>query len=371
MEHSGYASDSNVEEPLEADESEEPSTFRYQITAYGADYPIDALVKRIDNGDIVVPSFTPDARLGDIRAFQRRFVWSKKQSDRFIESLLLGLPVPGIFLVVLPDGRLLVLDGQQRLRTLQSFYEGIVRDKAYSLADVQQQFDGRTYKTLDPEDRRRLDNSIIHATVVRQDEPSDDQSSVYMVFERLNTGGTALQPQEIRIALYGGPFIDFLNRLNEFAAWRKIYGRKSTRFKDQELILRFFALLYAAHEYQRPMKDFLNGYAAGNRDFRLQSEAEMKDIFEKTIETVLDGLGPRAFRLKNAINVAVMDSVMVGIANRILSKGPMVDVDGLVVKYEALLEDEKFLSRVESGTTDERSVESRLKAAKEAMLELD
>lgn len=356
---------------LEADESEELSIFRYQITAYGADYPVDALVQRIANGDIIIPTFDPETHFDQIEGFQRDFVWSKPQSDRFIESLLLGLPVPGIFLVTQADGRLLVLDGQQRLRTLQCFYSGLIRDRTYRLNEVQSQFHGRTYKTLESEDRRRLDNSIIHATVVRQDEPSDDQSSVYMVFERLNTGGTALQPQEIRVALYAGPFIQFLRELNNLPSWRKIYGPKSKRFKDQELILRFFALLYREDEYHAPMKDFLNEFASANRDFEIQSKSDMEDIFERTIESALHGLGPRAFRLKTAINVAVLDSVMVGIANRIITKGPITDMDGMRSQYNQLVMSEQFIANVESGTTHENSVKSRLSAARKAMLTLE
>ena len=364
--------ETNNEEELlaETDEPDEPSTFRYRITAYGADYPVDALVKRIDSKDIIVPTFDPETRFEDIKGFQRQFVWTKSQSDRFIESLLLGLPVPGIFLVVQHDGRLLVLDGQQRLRTLHSFYTGIFRGEEHVLEKVQEEFDGKTYKMLDAEDRRRLDDSIIHATVVRQDEPSDDQSSVYMVFERLNTGGTALQPQEIRVALYGGSFMTFLRRMNEFSAWREIYGQKSKRFKDQELILRFFALLYSSDSYQRPMKDFLNTYASANREFQLQSEEDMECIFKNTITTVRQCLGPRAFRLKNAINVAVMDSMLVGIASRIHLRGPIKDLQGVASKYKSLIENEEFYARIESSTTDERSVAVRLKATKEAMQEL-
>ena len=357
-----------VEEPAGGEES---PTFRYQITAYGADYPVDALVKRIASNDIIVPTFAPGAEFDNIRGFQREFVWSKTQSDKFIESLLLGLPVPGIFLVVREDGRLLVLDGQQRLMTLHAFYEGVIRSKEYSLENVQNEYLGKTYKSLDPEIRRKLDDSIIHATIVRQDEPSDDQSSVYMVFERLNTGGTALQPQEIRVALYGGPFIRFLHRMNESKAWRDIYGRKSNRLKDQELILRFFALLYRSDEYRRPMKEFLNGFAGANRDFKLQGEASMESIFIDTTDTIRDCLGSRAFRLKTAINVAVMDSVMIGIACRIQAGGPIKDLSGVAGRYRDLIRDKKFLESVESSTTDEKNVEFRLKAAKDAMQELD
>src|SRR5438876_1922729 len=163
--------------------------------------------------------------------------------ELFIESLLLCLPVPGIFLVSDVDGRLLDLDGQQRLRTLQEFMGGVVRGREFRLVEVQDQLKGKTYKTLDDEDKRRLRNSIIHATIVRQDQPTDDQSSIYMVFERLNSGGTALQPQEIRVALYTGPLIDLVRDLNHVSEWRELYGPPSKRMKDQEMIIRFFAML--------------------------------------------------------------------------------------------------------------------------------
>ena len=170
---------------------------------------------------------------------------------------MLGLPVPGIFLVKEPNGKHLVLDGQQRLRTLESFYNGVFQGKEFSLENVQDQWRLKTYKTIHPDDRRRLDDSIIHATIVRQDEPTEDQSSIYLIFERLNSGGTFLQPQEIRVALYHGAFAALLSKLNGNSHWRALYGKKSPRLKDLELILRFFALHFYAASYRRPMKDFL------------------------------------------------------------------------------------------------------------------
>src|SRR6185295_8691482 len=124
-----------------------------------------------------------------------------------------------------------VLDGHQRLFSLSSFYEGVIAGEEYRLDNVQERFAGKRYKDLDVEDRRRLDDSIIHATVVRQDEPTEDQSSVYIIFERLNTGGVNLQPQEIRVALYHGELVRVLRDLNNHEAWRRLYGRPSKRLK--------------------------------------------------------------------------------------------------------------------------------------------
>ena len=200
-----------VEDDVNPDD--ENTVFRYAITSYGADYPVDGLVKRIKAGSIYVPTF------------QRAYVWSLRDASRFIESLLLGLPVPGVFLSREEDtGKLLVIDGQQRLRTLDYFYRGLFEPtkREFALEGVQSKYQGRTYERLDPEDRLHLDDSIIHATVVRQDVPSDDDSSIYLVFERLNTGGKVLSPQEIRAALYHGEFNDALQTLNGTTAWREV-----------------------------------------------------------------------------------------------------------------------------------------------------
>src|SRR5207248_9089273 len=106
----------------DVDERAEALELPYELTAYGADFPVDALVDRLNNDDIVIPTFDPEVT-GDfgVAGFLRGFVWKKLQCDRFVESILLNLPVPGIFLVLQPNGKFLVLDGQQRLRTLQAF----------------------------------------------------------------------------------------------------------------------------------------------------------------------------------------------------------------------------------------------------------
>ena len=347
-------------------EAEEVIPFTYAITSYGADYPVDGLVKRLSEGDIVIPRFGVETgRNPEDVGFQREYVWSKIQADRFVESLLLGLPVPGIFLVREPDGRLLVLDGHQRLQTLQQYYSGTFRGRDFDLDYVQERFRGLRYRDLEPEDRRRLDNSIIHATIVRQDEPSEDESSIYLIFERLNSGGTILQPQEIRVALYNGPFAELLAELNEYGPWRELYGNKSKRLKDIELIERFFALYYFGEQYNRPMKGFLNRYMATNRNLQVQSGDELRALFERTTTAVLEGIGAGAFKPKKAINAAVLDSVMVGVASRV-ANGGSVAPSALRQSYQRLLENMEYQATVSRATADTDSVRTRLRMAKEA-----
>ncbi|MBI4970102.1 MAG: DUF262 domain-containing protein [Rhodospirillales bacterium] len=354
---------SNAGEVDDFDEAAEVIQTEYSITSYGADYPVDGLVKRLGQGDIIIPLFNLEPEPGQSTVgFQREFVWKKSQCDRFIESLLLGLPVPGIFLVKESNGKHLVLDGQQRLRTLQQFYEGLFQGIEFTLDNVQNKWKGKTYKTLHPDDRRRLDDSIIHAIVVRQDEPSEDQSSIYLIFERLNSGGTLLQPQEIRVALYHGQFAGLLSELNSNEKWRNLYGRKSSRLKDLELILRFFAFYFESNIYRRPMKEFLNNFMASNKNCTKYSNEILSNLFNKTIDLIHDNIGPRAFRLRNAVNAALLDSIMVGIAVR-LNNGPDIVLNDLGQSYQNLLKDLDYIKVVEKSTADEENVKMRLQLA--------
>jgi hypothetical protein len=348
------------------DEALEVIPYTFSITAYGADYPVDSIIKRMEGKDIIIPRFSWEpGKDSEIVGFQREYVWPRPKADRFIESLLLGLPVPGIFLVKEQSGRLLVLDGHQRLHTLRAFYKGAIGGEEYRLENVQKRFEGKRYSDLDTEDRRRMDDSIIHATVIRQDVPEEDQSSIYMIFERLNSGGVNLQPQEIRIALYHGEFVRVLTELNDNAYWRKLFGNRSKRLKDMEMILRFFAFLYYQQKYARPMKNFLNRYMASNQRLKRQSHKELVGIFQETTLVIAKAIGVRAFRPVRAINAAVVDSIMTGIARR-LAHGPIKDKKQLVRQYDRLLSNKKYLKAVETATSDEPNVNTRLTLATKA-----
>jgi uncharacterized protein with ParB-like and HNH nuclease domain len=353
--------DTEIED--EEEEEGEIIPYKYSISSYGVDYPVDSLVKRIGDGSIYVPSF------------QRGYVWKITRASRFIESLLLGLPVPGIFLSKEQDSKkLIVIDGQQRLRTLQYFYKGIFEPdkKEFALQGVpSSQFEGVTYDSLKEEDRRQLDDSILHATIVKQDVPSDDDSSIYHIFERLNTGGTLLHPQEIRAAIYHGEFNDLLGKLNKNKSWRSVYGRIDKRMRDQELILRFLALYFDFGKYKKPMKEFLNIYMGKNRHLKSQSAEELTEVFTDTIELAVRSLGRRAFKPKKGLNSAVFDAVMVGIARR-LERGRATDLKGLKERYQSLLENEDFASTAfKGGTTSEEIVKRRIKLATEAFSDLE
>jgi len=350
-----------------ADNEDIPIPYEYDISSYGADFPIDSLVNRLNKGDIIIPTFGEYSSDDDpIMGFQRNYVWSKPKSDRFIESFLLGLPVPGIFLVRDNSRKLLVLDGQQRLRTLQRFCSSVDTTPKYQLGSkVHARFEGKSYHDLDPPDRRRLDDSLIHATIIQQIQPTDDQSSIYDIFERLNTGGVNLQPQEIRNALYHGCLANLLLELNEDSNWRFLYGNKSRRFKDLEMILRFFAFYYNGDTYERPMKDFLNKYMSENRNLERQSKEQLKNLFGETTTFLKKYLGKKAFRPEQALNAAVLDSVMTGIAKRI-QQGELTDGHKADELLNDLFRNDEYITSVKSGTAEEAKVRTRQQLALEA-----
>jgi len=326
--------------------------FRYAITSYGADYPVDSIVSRVNKETIFVPPF------------QRKYVWKLPQASKFIESLILGLPVPGVFLSKEREsGKQLIVDGQQRILTLHKFYEGIFEGKEFKLKGVQSDLEGKTYKTLSINDQTRLDDSIIHATIIKQDAPTDDESSIYMVFERLNTGGTPLRPQEIRACIFYGELNEYLSRCTLSESWRLIFGKPNTRMKEEELILRFFALYYEHPKYQKPLKTFLNSFMSRNRNFGIHDENKLNDVFIPTVEFIAKTLGKDAFRPDRALNAAVFDAVMIATASYIVEKTDDLNAELYKKSYYQLLKDEEFKASVTRGTSDENSVSKRIELA--------
>ena len=338
----------------DASDDEIADPIRYVITSYGADMPVDGLIKRLGREDIFIPDF------------QRNFVWTLAQASRFVESLLLGLPVPGVFLFKEPETqKLMVVDGQQRLQSLRKFYEGHFEEKEFKLIGVGQEFENRTYDNLSASDQIRLNDSIIHATIFQQAEPGDDRSSIYSVFERLNKGGTPLTQQEIRACVYRGKLNKLLSELAEDPSWRQLYGNKNSRKKDEEIILRFFSLYFNLDGYGRSMKQFLNTFMNENRNPGREQEDDLRKLFTKTVKVAAEDLTRKAFRPERAFNVAVADAVLVGLAHR-LQKGDIQDRDSLKTRHEELLErlSQEDLHRV--ATADKDRVFKRIQYAREA-----
>lgn len=360
--NSELAEELNIEDLAFEDEQE--SVNRYDITSYGIDFDVEGLVKRIIRGDIFVPPF------------QRNFVWNLSESSRFLESLLLGLPVPGIFLAQEPDtGKMLVIDGQQRLLSLLYFFQGVfnpvegeTKQRIFRLSNVQPQFEGKTFEQLDAKDRINLGNCVIHATVVKQDAPAEDDTSIYHIFERLNSGGRRLQPQEIRTAVYHGNFINSINELNNYPSWRNIYGRENERMKDRELIIRYFAMLEDYRNYESPMNDFLNRFV---KKYQNNSDKikQYENYFKQCCDIFFNSIGKKLFRRFSAINVAFYEAAMVALTERIKHNG-IPDTEFVKAKYDILFEDEEFKVATSQSTGDKAGVIKRMERAIRIFLEV-
>lgn len=347
-------------------ELEEAEANAQPVSYSGTDFDAEGLVRRLGRGDIVIPSFGHGEEGLELAAFQRSFVWRKSQMDRFIESLLLGYPIPGIMLVQQVDKRYLVLDGQQRLRTLQAFYSGVHLNKVFQLDNVANEFRGLTYSTLLPEQRRMLDNTFIQATIVRTDGTRESLESIYKVFERLNSGGTQLTPHEIRVALYPGAFVEFLGELNSERGWRQVYGPVSPRLRDQEVLLRIIALYMRSEEYYRPLKKFLNDFLGDHRDLTKLPSREVRETFVQATEALAAVDARQALRRAGQrVNAALLEAVVVASMRRASGGGDMSPA-AIGAALSALTLDDEITRATTVSTATEENLKSRLEVAASA-----
>lgn len=326
---------------------------RFNINYYGADYPIDTLVRKIEHEEIFVPDF------------QRQYVWNVKEASQFIESILLGLPVPTIFLAKDKyTNRLLIIDGQQRLKTLQYFTRGYFPNKKpFRLNGVIPQFNKKSFSDLNSKDQFNLMDFTIHATIIAE---SGDSNRMYYLFERLNTTGTPLTPQEIRSAIYHGEFNDLIRSLSSEDVWLKLYGANDKRLKDQELILRFFALFFDLEKYKGDMKDFLNKFMLRNRTLELYSANELAHTFNSTIQKIYSEVGPKAFVFNKTFNTAFFDVVM-----HIVSKNiELLQNGNLSSWHNQLKEDLEFNEYLKSRTTNRDNLLRRIEYARHILGEV-
>ena len=345
--------DGIVERIASEEEDSESGVQIYRIRSYPSDPDLETLHSRWNRGEIEIPEW------------QRGFVWKPVQASRLIESFLVGLPVPGIFVFVDGDGgRQLVIDGQQRLRSLFGFIKGKFPDGSeFALKGVDERWEGKRFDSLEWTDRARLLHSILRVTYIEQLEPKDKGSSIYQIFERLNTGGTALTPQEIRNSSFHGPFNDMLRETNKDQVWRTIFGtpQPDARMRDIELIARFLALHEGSGFYAKPMKKFISDYMSRHQEEK--NHQLQQQMFVESVQKVKDGLGERPFHIRRGINVAVFDATMVAFA-----KAVSIPPD-ILGRYQTLLADPGFNKATKGGTTDLAFVKERLELASRILFE--
>uniref|UniRef100_UPI0034E00199 DUF262 domain-containing protein n=1 Tax=Candidatus Thiodubiliella endoseptemdiera TaxID=2738886 RepID=UPI0034E00199 len=274
----------------------------YGISTFGTSAEVVTVFNRLKRGTYYVPKF------------QRDFVWKTSQSSRLIESLIMQLPIPAIFLAKDNDEKSYIIDGQQRLTSIKKFY-----NDEFALKNTIKVINEKKYSELDEKYRNRLDEYALQLIVVKQETPDDNNDGIYKIFERINTTGTKLYPQEIRSAAYHGKFAELLSEFAENEKWKNFIKTKNNRRTHQELILRFFALYFDIKNYKSPMKHFLNVYMSKNRHLKSNSKEELNNIFSKVLDIANQHLTKEDVCLKgsNRINTQLLDSVLIAIARNI------------------------------------------------------
>jgi len=358
--HSQPVDDSAIEEILSEKEDQETEPAGFEIVTYPTDFTLEGLVAKYQRGTIKAPNY------------QRKFVWNINQSSRLIESFLLGLPVPAIFLYTDPkdDNKQLVVDGQQRLLSIVYFFEGFfgIESKGKRIVfnltglNVKSPYFGKSYSNLKETDEaafNKLNDAVLRAFIIKQLNPKSN-SSVYHIFERLNTGGTQLVGQEIRNCIFHGGLNDLLNKMNKLTTWRKIFGKEDDdkRQRDVELILRFLALYHSSESYKKPMKDFLSNFMSENRNPSKVKLTSFEKLFNDTTSVIFKNLGERPFHIRAGLNASAFDCVYIAFGRNLR----MVPRD-VSQRYTRLLQDREFNIYTSAGTTDEQIIEKRLELA--------
>ena len=350
--------DINNSNDLATEEEEDDVPFvEFEISVSPSDPSLELLVSQVSRGDIIIPFY------------QRKYVWKIEQASRLIESFLMGLPVPQVFFYVNEENQLEVIDGHQRILSVKYFFDEFFgepdlrdRKQIFKLKGLSErsEYNGKTYSELSERDKRRLCNATLRVINIKQLKPHSRNDSVFHIFERLNTGGTQLKPQEIRNAVYRGTIVAELTELNKNSDWHQVLGvsRPHRNQKDVELILRLFALFEVWDSYEKPMLHYLNTHMSENREFSSKRAQRFKIRFPGVTKLVRQALD-RPFRPKTVINTPVLEAVMV-----ILLENPDISVEQLKERYYELLENDDFVNCIRGPTTDTLVLRSRLKIAK-------
>ncbi len=227
--------------------------------------------------------------------YQREYVWNQKPElpSRLIESLLLQIPVPPLYFIRLDTGKIEVVDGQQRLTTLIQF----VTNK-FKLKKLQKlsSLNGKLFQELSEQEQDKILDAPIRSIVIDAD---TNQDLRYEIFERLNRGAMALNEQEIRNCVYRGLFCNLLAELEKDDSWRSIKGHvdPEPRFKEREMILRFFSFTHKIDHYAGNLKRFLNEYMDKYAPKDKEQVSELEAMFRQTMKNVYAVFGENAGRL--------------------------------------------------------------------------
>lgn len=374
------------------DEKDDGTIKEYCITSSPNDFNILTLYNLIDSGIIKMPPF------------QRNYVWDIKRASKLIESIILGLPIPQIFLYEKGKDNFFVIDGQQRLLSIYFFVKQrfptelgrqvlreylvgencidqniLSNDKYFSnfslklppaIETDKNKFDKMKYETLG-EVKRTFDYlRTIRSVVIQQIEPDDEDSSMFEIFNRLNTGGQNLTSQEIRMSLFYSDFYKVILKINESEGWRNLLGQKITdlHFRDVEIIVRSLAMLFMHNQYQPSMTKFLNGFSKKGASFDEEMNIYIKEIFQSFITSCKAISSTDFLSATRKFNISFFESVFVAVCEPFFLREEIVkgtiDRNSLL----ALKNNEDFMKGTQDNIASKRSVELRMSKAKEIIV---
>lgn len=359
----------------------------YDITAAPNDFNVLTIHSFLESGSVRIPGF------------QRNFVWDIYRASKLIESLILGLPVPQVFLYEVEKNKFLVIDGQQRLMSIYYFIkqrfprkdrraelrtifdqngkipDNIIHDDNYfenfrlklpeSLPNHQNKFKGLSYQTLE-DYKTQFELRTIRNVIIKQNSPQGDDSSMYEVFNRLNTGGVNLKPQEIRTSMYHSAFYEMLYKENAIPAWRRILANQEPdlHMKDVEILLRGFAMLIDIENYAPSMVRFLNQFSRKCKNHSEEQNAYLSTLFHSFLKACED-LPENAFLNKKnrRFNVALYEAAFAAVCLNAFNKKQLINGRIAPEKLAQLETDDDFIKATLEGTTQTRNVKLRREKA--------
>jgi hypothetical protein len=352
-----------LQEEVVVDEelSEEPAG-RRRIFTEKSDPPVSALHDRYHAGDMILDPH-----------FQRREVWDNARASRLVESVMLEVPLPVVYVAEGQDGKEEVIDGQQRLKALFRFLEN-----EYSLKNLRAltEYNGKLFKDLDKAAQRLIRNCSMRTVTFKKE---SDENLRFDIFERLNTGAIPLNDQELRNCIYHGPYNQLLIELSQDPDYQFLMGLKGPekRMKDVEYVLRFASFFHATYlKYKPSMARFLNEDMKKYRKISSADAADLRKAFKTSVVLVRSLLGSNAFKRyyrgkdqspggrwePKKFNASLYDVLMYGFSgadkNQVMS-----NLDAI---HEALLvlmtEDQGFIDSIELSTSAVKMVKYRFDA---------
>ncbi len=241
-----------------------------RIDFYITEYSVEMLANKMRDGEFVVPSY------------QREFTWEDERKTRFIESLLLGLPIPFLFFWEMPSGKLEIVDGSQRLRTMHDFVHGGFR---LGTLEALTACEGFSFEDFSEPRRRKINNRSVRGIVLN--EKADEQAR-FDLFERINTGSKTAGSAEVRRGALAGPFMNMvidLAKLPAFAAAAPVPKKSEDKREREELVTRFFGYGDGLDGYKDRPREFLFNYVR-----RMNEEFAANPLLEGHYRTRFDNM---------------------------------------------------------------------------------